>query len=104
MTKVIFKKKWWKNEQEWEVFAFFPEGHVNPGNIMCYGHIGQHSEARREFYMSCKPCTEKEYAPLKKELEECCEYDDLKVVKKWTRRDQEMAWYPERFEDEEGIV
>ena len=104
MTKVIFKKKWWKHQQAWEVYAFFPDAHVNPGNILCYAHCGQHSEASREFFVSCKPCYEKEYAELKKELETVCQYDDLKVVSKWMRRDQELAWYPERFKDAEVLV
>lgn len=103
MTKVIFRKKYWKLTGEWEVMAFFPEVHVNPGNIMCYAHMGQHSEASYEFYMTTKPCTESEYADLKRELEECLGYDDLKVVKNVTRHDQERAWWPERFKDEELI-
>lgn len=104
MTKIIFKKKWWRDQLKWVVFAFFPEVHVNPGNIMCYGHFGQHSEASQAFYRACKPCTEKEYAPLKKELETCARYNDLRVVQKWTRYDRERAWFPERFKDEDGLV
>lgn len=100
MTKVIFRKKYWKDTRTWEVMAFFPECHVVPGNIMCYAHVGQHSEASYDFYMSTKPCTPEEYADLKRELETCCEYDDLKVVKKVTRHDQERAWWPERFNED----
>lgn len=100
MTKVIFRKKWWKEQQEWEAYAFFPAAHVNAGNIMYYAHNGQHGEASQEFYLTTKPCSEKEYADLKRELETCCKYDDLKVVRKVMRRDQEMAWWPERFDGE----
>jgi len=103
MTKVIFRKKWWRTQQEWEINAFFPEAHVNPGNILCYVHCGQHSEASVDYYMSTKPCTEKEYADLKRELETCCGYDDLKVVQKVTRHDQERAWWPERFKEEDLV-
>lgn len=101
MTKVIFRRKHWGDTHEDEIFAFFPEAHVNPGNILCYAHVSQHSEASIDFYSSTKPCySEKEYADLKHELETCCKYDDLKVVQKITRHDQERAWWPERFTDE----
>ena len=99
MTKVIFRKKYWNDSKAWEVMAFFPECHVNPGNIMCLGE-GGHSEASYEFYLSTKPCAEKEYADLKNILENIYEYDDLKVVKHFTRHDQERAWWPERFKED----
>jgi hypothetical protein len=38
-----------------EPIAFFPEASANPGMIVCYAHIGQHSEACNEYYRSCKP-------------------------------------------------
>ena len=102
MTKVIFRKKYRGDEKAYEVVAFFPECHVNPGNIMSYAHDGQHCEASYLFYISTKPCTPAEYADLKRELETCCDYDDLKVVRKVTRRDQERAWWPERFSEDDG--
>jgi len=102
MTKVIFRKRYDRDTKTWDVMAFFPECHVNPGNIMSYAHVGQHGEASYLFYISTKPCTPAEYADLKRELETCCGYDDLKVVRKVTRRDQDRAWWPERFKEECG--
>ncbi len=52
-----------------EVEAFLPDVPANPGNIMCYAHIGQHSEASRGYYGMGRPATPREYAPLKRELE-----------------------------------
>lgn len=104
MTKVIFRRKHWRDSHEDEILAFFPEAHVNPGNILCYAHMGQHFESSMDFYRSTKPCySEKEYADLRRELETCCKYDDLKVVQKITRRDQARAWWPERFKETEPI-
>ena len=102
MTKVIFRKSYDWNTRTWDVMAFFPECHVNPGNIMSYERVGQHGEASYNFDRSTKPCTPAEYADLKRELETCCDYDDLKVVRRVTRRDQERAWWPERFKEECG--
>lgn len=76
---VIFKK-----DRSGEVVAFFPEtakdGSCNRGNIMCYAHVGQHSEASLDYFWSCKPCSEEEYAPLLKELQGI--YDDVTLVVK----------------------
>jgi len=78
---VIFKKDRRNNE----VIAFFPEtmfdGSVNRGNIMSYAHNGQHGEASLEYFQSCKPCPEEEYADLLTELEGIYT-DGLTVVKK----------------------
>jgi len=35
--------------------AFVPEGEANPGMLVCYAHVGQHSEACRAYYASTKP-------------------------------------------------
>jgi hypothetical protein len=85
---VIFKK----DKRDGEVIAFFPEtmfdGSVNRGNIMCYAHNGQSSEASLEYFQECRPCKdESEYAELLDELEDYfnqLDADDiqLKVVKK----------------------
>ena len=48
-VKVIFRKN-----KDGEVIAFFPEFHVQRGNIMSYMHIGQHGEASLDFYYSTK--------------------------------------------------
>lgn len=77
---VIFKK----DRKTKEVLAFFPEtaydGSCNPGNIMCYAHVGQHDEASLEYFWECKPCSEEEYASLLTELEQI--YDDVELVVK----------------------
>ena len=66
---VIFKKDRRNNE----IIAFFPDtmydGSCNPGNLMSYAHIGQHSEASVDYYNMCRPATEEEYASLLHELE-----------------------------------
>ena len=86
---VIFKK----DRRDGEVVAFFPEtifdGSTNHGNIMCYAHNGQSSEASMDYFNSCRPCKdESEYADLLKELEWYFNQDKdeepttLKVVKR----------------------
>ena len=86
---VIFKK----DKKDGEVVAFFPEtmfdGSVNRGNIMCYAHNGQSSEASLGYFQECKPCKdEAEYADLLAELEDYFNQDPdeepvtLKVVRK----------------------
>lgn len=86
---VIFKR----DPNDGEVIAFFPEtmhdGSVNMGNIMCYAHNGQSSEASVEYFQKCEPCRdESEYADLLAELEDYFMQDPdcgdikLKVMKK----------------------
>ena len=68
-TRVVFRKA--RLEGGDEIVAFFPDDDVNWGRIACYAHDGQHSEADYMFYLrDCRKCTEAEYAPLKKELED----------------------------------
>lgn len=74
-VKVIFRKN--KNN---DVIAFFPEVRANYGNIMSYMHIGQHSEASYEFYMTTHKANINEYADLFIEL--CKIYDDYELVVK----------------------
>ena len=95
---VIFKK----DKRNNEVIAFFPEtmfdGSVNRGNIMSYAHNGQHGEASIEYFQSCKPCPEEEYADLLTELEEIYT-DGLTVVKKanYGRGKNRRQMWPTRF-------
>jgi len=49
MDKIILRK------YENKIIAFFPEVKVNPGMILSYAHIGQHSEASLSFYRETKP-------------------------------------------------
>ena len=86
-VKVIFRKN--KNG---EVIAFFPEFHVQHGNIMSYMHIGQHSEASLDFYYSTKKASVQEYDTLFNELKTI--YDDcvLVVKQKLNYKDLLSAW------------
>ena len=38
-----------------DLVAFMPDAEANPGMLVCYAHVGQHSEACREYYYSTKP-------------------------------------------------
>ena len=81
---VVFRRE--KNPTEDEIFygndvTAFIYGNGIPvryGNIMCYQHIGQHSEASLDYYNSTKPATPDEYADLLSELKSI--YDDVNLV------------------------
>lgn len=90
-TKVIFRKAYNRYTKEWEVEAFLPEAKVNPGYVGCYAHVGQHSEAHYDYYRSTRPCTPKEYAALKREMENYFGYN-FKVIKRITWRERNEAW------------
>lgn len=101
---VIFKK----DRRDGEIVAFFPEtmfdGSVNKGNIMCYAHDGQSSEASIEYFQNCRPCRdESEYVDLLAELErqfrQGGEQTTLKVVKKpsYKRGSTRRPMWPSRF-------
>jgi len=62
-TRVVFKKS------QGEVVAFLLDVPANKGMIMSYVHVGQHSEASKEFYQESFLATPKEYNDLKEELE-----------------------------------
>ena len=74
-VKVIFRK-----DKEGNIIAFLPELRVNRGNIMSYMHIGQHSEASYEFYLTTRKANKNEYTDLFAEL--CKIYDDCELVVK----------------------
>ena len=46
-----------------------PDSEANPGHILCYAHIGQHSEASMGYYRSGRLARPEEYRDLKVELE-----------------------------------
>jgi len=75
LTKVIFKKE--KGSKD--IIAFFPYLSANIGNIVCYVHIGQHSEASYDYYRECKKANEEEYKALYNELSNIVGYN-LKIV------------------------
>lgn len=80
MTPVIFRAEKYgpfKNE----LTAVFPKLDANPGMMVCYAHIGQHSECCFNWYRKTRPATPEEYNTLLKELVRIG-YTDLKVYKR----------------------
>ena len=86
-VKVLFRKN-----KDGEAIAFFPEFHVQRGNIMSYMHIGQHGEANLDFYYSTTKANPQEYELLLNELKVV--YDDciLTVRQKLSYKDLLTAW------------
>ena len=91
-VKVVFRKN-----KDGEAIAFFPEFHVQYGNIMSYMHIGQHGEASLDFYYSTKKANQQEYETLLNELKVV--YDDciLTVKQKLRYKDLLTAWNYEKL-------
>lgn len=86
---VLFRKD--KNTKE--VVAFLLECPVNYGNILCYMHIGQHSEASLQYYWDTVKTTEEECKPLLEELENIVYNGDILTVKKRLNYDKlSNAW------------
>jgi hypothetical protein len=56
--RVILRKWHNKKTDTWELEAFLPDADVNPGHVMCYAHIGQHSEADFGYYQITQPADE----------------------------------------------
>jgi hypothetical protein len=58
--------------------VFFPELPANLGMILCYAHLGQHSESCLGYFQSCSSVDmselTEEQSALKKEVE--CAYDE----------------------------
>lgn len=44
----------WEGGKDGNPVLFFPEVEANRGNILCYAHMGQHSEASIEYYWSLR--------------------------------------------------
>ena len=53
MTDAIILKRC--PTKPYEAIAFMPDANANPGRIVSYMHIGQHSEADYWFYCKCRP-------------------------------------------------
>lgn len=102
-TKVIFRKKYWKDTGEWDVEAYFPGASANRGCVRMYAHDGQHGEADLDHYRSTKPAKPREYSDLKKELERFFGYR-FKVVKKISRKDRDDAWHWSTPEGERELL
>lgn len=75
-TYIKYIAKWEGGAKQGNAVLFFPEYAANLGNIVCYAHIGQHSEAALEYYRQCKnPNTTQQkaaIASLVKEYENTC--------------------------------
>ena len=100
VTRVVFRKTT-SEEGGDEIVAFFPDADVKWGNVLSYAHEGQHGEVDFMFYLrGCRKCTEAEYAPLKKELEDGFGYV-FKVLKRIPSGTVQKHWYW-RKDDEEG--
>lgn len=85
--QVIFRK----DKKTKEIVAFLPEIPVNRYMIMSYMHVGQHSEACLEYYLSTEVTSEEEYCNLYKEL--CGIYEEkLTIRKKLNRNLLEKSW------------
>ena len=81
MTSVVFRRI---KDTKGKVIAFFPDCRtkedVKHGRILTYAHDGQHATGDVGFYKSeTAPCTVREYASLKRELENAFGYR-LKVL------------------------
>ena len=85
-TKVIFKKL-----SDGSVIAAFPEmpGTMDLKTCMSYMHVGQHSPAGVDFFLSSLlPAKPEEYADLKEELESIGY--NLKVCRRFTYTMQQV--------------
>ena len=87
-VQVIFRK-----DKSGNVTAFFPGMRCNYGMIVCYQHIGQHSEASMSYYDSTIKAKEDEYKPLLNELNGI--YSDCKLIVKQRlpKGGNREAWY-----------
>lgn len=55
-TYIYYIAKWEGGQKNGNPVLFFPEYSANPGNIVCYAHMGQHSEACHSYYAGLKNC------------------------------------------------
>lgn len=44
----------WEGGKDGNPILFFPDASANPGNMLCYVHMGQHSEASLGYYRSLR--------------------------------------------------
>lgn len=85
---VLFRKD--KNTKE--IVAFIPESAVRYGSILCYTHIGQHSEASLQYYCDTIKATEEEYRPLLEELQSIYSDEALNVKKRLNMDKLRNSW------------
>lgn len=94
-TDVIFRVV--KIQGITELTAFLPhEVETGEGHIVCYAHNGQHGSANYGYCVSkSRLATEKEYADLKKEMENHFGYN-FNVIKKQDRKKYLESYYKAR--------
>lgn len=85
--KVIFRK-----DKEGNVIAFMPQLAANPGNIVCYQHIGQHGEASVEYYFETVKAKYAEYKSLKEELQRIYDDEPLETRERLYYNDLRKSW------------
>lgn len=52
-----------KDKEDGSIVAFLPDATANLGRVMCYAHIGQHSEASLDYYrLNTTPLTPEDYS------------------------------------------
>ncbi len=85
--KVIYRK-----EAGGGIVAFLPELPAARGNIVCYAHTGQHSEASTDYYSHTEAATPAEYNDLHSELKAIYNDVELSIKQRLYRGDLEKAW------------
>lgn len=91
-TKVIFRKfnnSWM--QRDGEIIAIFPEqaGDTSPyATCNSYMHVGQHGACAVDIIQDTLPAKPEEYKDLLAELVSIG-YDDLKIVRRFSRKDVE---------------
>ena len=86
--QIIFRK----DRKTKDVVAFIPETLVHKYMIMSYMHIGQHSEASLEYYLSTEKVSENEYSDLYKELCGIYGEENLQIKQRLNRKLLEQWW------------
>lgn len=86
--QIIFRK----DRKTKDVVAFIPETLVHKYMIMSYMHIGQHSEASLEYYLSTEKASENEYSDLYKELCGIYGEENLQIKQRLNRKLLEQWW------------
>lgn len=86
--QIIFRK----DRKTKDVVAFIPETLVHKYMIMSYIHIGQHSEASLEYYLSTEKASENEYSDLYKELCGIYGEENLQIKQRLNRKLLEQWW------------
>ena len=86
--QVIFRK----DKKTKDIVAFIPETLVHRYMIMSYMHIGQHSEASLEYYLSTEKANKNEYVDLYKELCGIYGEKELQIKQRLNRKLLEQWW------------